>query len=123
MGRKRRKGSRDWKSRRRWTAEDAREVLAEADASGQTMRGFAAEHGLDEHRLSRWRRRLAGSVVTERPEFEEVVSSHVEVAQRNDSGDRFEIVLRSGRMVRVGESFDAEALRRLLSVVDEWQRC
>jgi len=31
--------------------------------------------------------------------------------------ERFEVVLPSGRVVRVPESFDADALRRLLAVV------
>ena len=37
--------------------------------------------------------------------------------------ERFEIVLPSGRVVRVPESFDASALRRLLVVVDEARAC
>ena len=36
---------------------------------------------------------------------------------------RFEIVLASGRIVRVPESFDAGALRRLLAVVEEGRAC
>jgi hypothetical protein len=37
--------------------------------------------------------------------------------------ERFEIVLPSGRVVRVPESFDAGTLRRLLDVVDEVRSC
>jgi hypothetical protein len=37
--------------------------------------------------------------------------------------ERFEIVLPSGCVVRVPESFDASALRRLLSVMAEVRAC
>jgi hypothetical protein len=36
---------------------------------------------------------------------------------------RFEIVLTSGRVVRVPTSFDAIALRQLLTIVDEVRSC
>lgn len=123
MGRKGRERARDWRSRRRWTAEEAREALAAAEESGQSLRVFAAEHGLEVHRLSRWRRRLQGAVRPEAPAFEEVPASGLEEAKRLDLRERFEIVLRSGRVVRVSESFEADALRRLLSVVDEERPC
>lgn len=115
--------ARDWRSRRRWTAKDAREALAAAEESGQSLREFGAEHGLEPHRLSRWRRRLQGPVTTEAPAFEEVPASRLEEAKRHDLRERFEVVLRSGRVVRVSESFEPEALRRLLSVVDEEPPC
>ena len=37
--------------------------------------------------------------------------------------ERFEVVLPSGRIVRVPESFDAGALRRLLDEVDGVRAC
>ena len=75
------------------------------------------------HRLSRWRRRLEDVARSATPTFEEVPASHLVDVNRVDLREQFEIVLRSGRVVRVNESFDAEALRRLLSVVDEGQPC
>jgi hypothetical protein len=85
------------------------------------LTAFAIREGLDPQRLSRWRRRLAVSP----PVFEEVVASEVIEAEATMSEDRepFEIVLASGRVVRVPESFDAGALRRLLAVVDEERPC
>jgi hypothetical protein len=87
---------------------------------------FAAREGLDPQRLARWRRRLA--VAAEVPTFEEVTASVTRVPLGGDAavaveGAWFEIVFPSGRVVRVPASFETNALRRLLSVVDEVQGC
>jgi transposase-like protein len=111
----------------RWTEDDARQALAALDRSGLDLRAFARREGLDAQRLTRWRRRLAAAPVT----FEEVVavvrsapvSPLVDAAAAYVERERFEVVLRSGRVVRVAESFDASALRRLLAVVDEAGPC
>ena len=57
--------------------------------------------------------------------FEEVIPGEVIVADTAPPAprERFEVVLLSGRVVRVPESFDAGALRRLLAVVDEVRAC
>ena len=44
---------------RRWTAQQAREVLAEIDRRGIPVNRFAAEKGLGAERLYRWKRLLA----------------------------------------------------------------
>jgi transposase-like protein len=61
--------------RPRWNAEDARQVIAALDRSGQSVSVFAAEHGLDPQRVYLWRRRLgiAGSAGAERSTFREVI--------------------------------------------------
>lgn len=43
---------------KRWTADEARRVLAAWRASRLSARAFAREHGLDAQRLSWWRKRL-----------------------------------------------------------------
>lgn len=43
---------------KRWTEEDAKQVLAVWRESGLSARGFAREHGLDDQRLNWWRKRL-----------------------------------------------------------------
>lgn len=43
----------------RWTADDARAVLARWRASGLTKTAFAEGHGLKMERLRRWERRLS----------------------------------------------------------------
>jgi hypothetical protein len=114
--------SRSYLSRRRWTAKEAGEALAALDRSGLELTAFAIGEGLDPQRLSRWRRRLSAA-----PAFEEVVVSEaaprVDDAASSAERELFEIVLVSGRVVRVPESFDASALRRLLEIVDEVRTC
>ena|SRR5271170_1391760 len=112
-------------TRRRWTAEEARQVLVAWEESGLELTAFALGEGLDPQRLTRWRRRLAA---TGAPTFEEVVpcvamATFAGDASASGTRERFEIVLLSGRVVRVPESFEASALRRLLAVVDEGRAC
>ncbi|MEP7120074.1 MAG: hypothetical protein ABJE95_04150 [Byssovorax sp.] len=90
------------------------------------VRPLAEREGLDVQRLERWRRRLAEVAV---PAFEEVTPA--EAAAPRDVGDhevsvqreRFEIVLREGRVLRVPDSFDASSLRRLLEILDPVRSC
>jgi transposase-like protein len=112
-------------TRRRWTAEDAKQALAALDRSGLDLRAFAVREGLDPQRLWRWRRQLAETAA---PVFEEVVcpdapSAHPAEAPAPALRERFEIVLKSGRVVRVPVSFDASALLQLLTIVDEVRPC
>ena len=96
----------------RWTTQDAEMVLGALERSGQSVREFAEEHGLDPQRLYVWRRRVAGG---DRTTFRELVV-------RGSSSPRessFEVVLPSGVVVRVPPSFDAGALGRLLDVVSQ----
>jgi hypothetical protein len=101
-------------SRRRWTIDDARAALSALEASGLPVSVFATREGLDPQRLYGWRRRL-GAVAPEAP------PAFVEL--RAGQGAHVEVVLRSGRVLRVPESFDASALRRLLDVLDPEPSC
>ena len=102
-------------------------MLAAWDRSGLGLGAFARREGLDPQRLTRWRRQLASSPVA--TAFEEVLPVRREAALvlREETAaraeGRFEIVLGSGRVVRVPASFDASALRLLLGVVDEVRAC
>jgi hypothetical protein len=112
-------------ARRRWTAADAEQVLAALERSGLELTAFALSEGLDPQRVSRWRRRLASPAA---PVFEEFVRPGPAEGQAGEvtvgaGREWFEIVLRTGRVVRVPESFDASALRRLLEVVEEGGPC
>jgi transposase-like protein len=125
MQKPRARSSPTYLAHRRWTADDARAALAAMARSGLGLSAFAIEAGLDPQRLTRWRRQLAAPSP---PTFEEVMSvvspeilETDAVAQGSD--ERFEIVLPSGRVVRVPASFEAGALRRLLAVVDEERAC
>jgi transposase-like protein len=102
----------------RWTEADAKIVIAALDASGQSVAAFAAREGLDPQRLYFWRRRLeigTDDVVPQPLAFIEVR------AAREDS--RIEVVLRSGRVVRVAESIDGNVLRRLVDALEQEPAC
>jgi hypothetical protein len=110
---------------RRWTPEEAGEALLAWEDSGLELTAFAIGVGLDPQRLTRWQRRLAAAGS---PTFEEVLpcvalATVERVALRGVAPERFEVVFPSGRVVRVPESFEAGALRRLLAVVDEVGAC
>src|SRR5262245_52081712 len=110
--------SSSWRSRRRWTPSEARAALAALDRSGLSPADFAAREGLMVQRLYRWTRQLKER--SEGPAFVEVASAVAPVAPREA---RFEVVLRSGQVVRVPEAFDPEALRKLVAALEEASRC
>jgi transposase-like protein len=112
-------------SRGRWTAEDAKQALTALAQSGLELSAFATREGLDAQRLWRWRRQLAAQAAMT---FEEIVPRDATSvpdggAMSPSERERFEIVLRSGRVVRVPMSFDASALRLLLAIVEEVRPC
>lgn len=100
---------------RRWTSDDARTVLSAQAASGLSVAAFASREGIDPQRLYFWRRRVEVGSLEAQPTFIEVRHA----AER----ERVEIVLRSGRVVRVAESIDADALRRLIAALEQDPHC
>ena len=106
-------------------AMEAVQALIAWEDSGLELTAFATSAGLDPQRLTRWRRRR---MATGSPTFEEILpcvamATLERDAVRDVARERFEVVLPSGRVVRVPESFEAGALRRLLAVVDEAVAC
>ena len=99
-------------STRRWNTEDARAVLSQLDASRMGVAEFAARAGIDAQRLYRWRAQLR---VTP-PAF-------VEIARAPAAQWPIEIVLRSGRVVRVTDGFGEDALRRLVRALEDEPQC
>ena len=95
-------------SRRRWTVVEARTVLSALASSGLTPSAFAKREGLDPQRVRAWQRKL-GAAVTSTTAFIEV---------RARVAERIEVVLRSGLVVRVVDSVDTTALRRLVDALD-----
>ena len=99
-------------TRRYWTSADAQSALSALAVSGLSLAKFAEREGLVAERLYRWRRQLgaASTDVAKPPAFIEV---------RPRASVPVEIVLRSGRTLRVSESIDAPALRRLVEVLEQ----
>jgi hypothetical protein len=104
----------------RWTEQQAREVLVALEASGKSVRAFAAEHELDPQRIYSWRRRLAGGEPTT---FREVIVQPPARLTVGPAQAPFEIALANGAVVRVPASFDAAALTRLLAVLAQAHAC
>ena len=98
-------------TRRRWTATDARAALSALTESGLTPRAFARRKGLDVQRLHSWRRKLGATIdeAAEAPAFVEL---------RPRAAEHVEVVLLSGRVLRVAESVDTAALARLVEVLE-----
>jgi transposase-like protein len=90
---------------------DARAARAALTASGLSPSGFARREGLDVERLYRWRRELAaeGRPAAPAPELIEI---------RPRPAASVEIVLASGRVLRVAETIDVAALARLVAALE-----
>ena len=95
------------------------ERLVEAyHGSGLTQVAFARRHGLAPATLSYWLGKgKASKRKRPRPTGPALVPVQV-VDAPGPVAEPFEIVLANDRMVRVGPAFDAEALRRLLAVME-----
>jgi hypothetical protein len=102
---------------RRWTAEQARDVLAGQRASGLSIFAFAKRENLDPQRLYFWQRRLG----REAPRRDRASVEFVEV--RPSAGQHVEVLLCSGRVLRVSEAIDPEALLRLCEALERPASC
>jgi transposase-like protein len=104
-------------ARRRWTEAEARAALAAWEGSGVSLAEFARHNGLEVQRLARWRRRLAaergGTRAQAAPEFIEV---HAEGS--GTARGTIEVVLRSGRVLRVAETIAPSVLEQLASALE-----
>lgn len=98
------------------------ELVAQWRSSGQTAREFASRHGVNPSTLYGWASRLGreeGSSRLPRADTSMTrVPRMIELRAHPVEEDRFEIEV-GGRRVRVPPSFDVEALRRLLAVLEE----
>jgi transposase-like protein len=107
-------------NRSRWTEQDARAVLAALEGSGQSVREFAEEHGLDPQRLWSWRRRVAGGDTTT---FRELVVRPAQPTASQQERPAFEVGLPSGIVIRVPAGFEPAALAQLLDVLAQARAC
>ena len=98
-----------YRTRRRWSSDDARAALAAWAASGLSQAAFARREGLDVQRLRMWKRKL-GDVVGARA-FVEVVSP------RSQAPTPIDVILPSGIIVRVADTVDVVALDRIVEAL------
>jgi transposase-like protein len=104
-------------TRRRWTIDEARAALEAQSASGLSVRAFAQREGLDAQRLFRWRR-----IVARAKHGSAAPLTFVEVKQPRHA-EPIEVVLSSGRILRVTESVDPDALARIADALDKDRPC
>ena len=83
-------------------------MLSALEQSGESLAAFAKREGLSSERLYRWRAKLSKQA------FVEVRHEPA----RTETVDVLEVVVATGRVVRVPRDFDAGALRRLLAVLE-----
>jgi hypothetical protein len=107
---------RDVRKERRW-----RQAIREWQASGLTVRAYCQCHHLSVPSFYAWRRELQRRAAGT-PAFVpiRVLASP---ATPVPAPTPLEVVLPSGRSVRVGPGFDAATLRQILAVLEEPRSC
>src|SRR5262245_7956986 len=95
-----------------------RRMLRQWQRSGLSVRAFCEEAGLSQASFYAWRRTLAQRD-TQAVSFvpAEVLSEPLPSLPVSEAG--LELVLASGRLLRIGPTFDEPTLRRLLAVLEE----
>jgi transposase len=110
--------------RRRWSLQDKLQIVGETLQPGVTVTEVARRHGLAPSVVFSWRRlaregRLGDAVPTFMPvEITPVPGQTAPIASPPRRTGVIEIVLGRGRRIRVDREVDAEALRRVLQVVE-----
>ena len=120
--------------RRRWSAAAKARLVEETLVPGAVVSEIARRHGVAQSLLFTWRRQARAEM---RPEVVDSILLPVEIAQparaaedaharahaaasrRRRASGTIEIELGSGKRVRVDNEVDADALRRVLSVLGE----
>src|SRR5579862_9705204 len=92
-------------SLKRWTSGQARMVLGAAAKSRSSLVAFARRHGVDVRRLYWWSRQRPRA--SKPVSFKEVAFGNRPALHMGVCSMGFELVLRSGLVVRVGAEFDA----------------
>jgi hypothetical protein len=101
-----------------WREEDARAVVAAWRASGESVSAFARRHGVQARRIGRWKRRLETAAPLQ---FHPVTVTGA--VPSSPAAMSIEIELPCGVHIRVPPRFDAEDLRRVVSVLEASASC
>jgi transposase-like protein len=106
---------------RRWSEREGRAMLEALARSGQTVEEFARRHELQEQRIRVWAKRFP-EVKGPSPTFVPVrVRATAAVVETKPAG--VEVKLRGGRTVRVEADFNADLLRRVVTVLEDGASC
>jgi hypothetical protein len=104
-------------TRVRWTRDEARAVVTAYEASGLSLENFAERESLKPLRVARWQRKLKAGKPPAAPKFVELRPAPA----RRPS--QVELVLRSGHVLFIGESFDPASLERILEILERDSGC
>jgi hypothetical protein len=102
--------------RRRRTREEAERLAAEYEASGLSRQEFSGRSGVSIKMLARYVTRHRKKKADKNPATRWVA---VEVAEQRSRGGELAVVLGSGRRIAVQHGFDADTLRRLVTVLEQ----
>lgn len=119
--------------RRSFSAEDKVRLVAETLRPGETVRAVARRHGVCTSLLHRWRRAARGDVPQRRADSDaapprllavrlvapDAAAASLPQANAADSAQAsIEVVLRNGRVLRVGPATEVAAVVRLASALE-----
>ena len=119
-------------ARRDYTVEEKAAFLAEAAEPGARVQAVAQRHGISPSLLHRWRREAEGRPVKHKkaprpprlvplmigPSAPAAVPEVVALPSREAMGAAIEVVLRNGRVLRVGGEADVAAVARLAAALE-----
>lgn len=108
------------KTKRRRNRAEIEQLVAEYEASDLGRTAFCQQRGLSLSTLARYRRRQEQTAVegTEGKRWLAVEVSGATAVAGGERASGLAVVLAGGRRIEVGRGFDADTLRRLLSVVE-----
>ena len=110
--------------RRRWSLQDKLRIVEETMQPGVTVTEVARRHGVAPSVVFTWRRLAREGLLGDAGptlvpvEITPVPAQAPSVTSPSRRTGLIEIVLRHGRRIRVDHEVDAEALRRVLQVVE-----
>lgn len=120
-------------TRRSWSQQQKRAIVAEVDVGGATLSEVARRHGIHSSLLFRWRRALGSpltpppiddaradaSTSTRSPSFVPLMlAAPTTPAPAAEAKPAIEIVLAGGRIVRVGADVDPAGLMRVIAALE-----
>ena len=114
-------------ARRDWAPSEKRRMVAEMALPGTNISALARRHGVAQSQLYQWRKLFAGDAapaavprflaVTVAQTSPEPPMGHVEM-DRPIAPSRIEILLKDGRIVRVGDDVDAGKLAAIIAALE-----
>ena len=113
--------------RRRWTAEEKQQLVAESAKAGRTASEVARAHGILPSQLFTWRRQmLAAAIGTSGDGFVPVAiapaaapTSLPAPTAKTSAADRIEIWLPNGLAISVGPDVPTDTLRRVIAALSD----